>query len=216
MDILLVRYAEMGLKSRPVRQRFQEILKENIMEALAQKGEEALIASDQGRIYVRPTAVQSALGPVSRVFGVASVSPAMETSGDMEDIVTTAAHFSREVLSRGQRFAIRARREGSHPFTSMEVAREAGAEVLSHNLDREVSVDLSSPDVEIFIEVRENRAFVFDRYVQGPGGLPMGSQGRVVAVVRGERDLLAAWLMMKRGCQVAVFSTDRRWAPLDR
>src|SRR2546425_251717 len=72
---------------------------------------------------------------------------------------------------------------------------------------------------EVDAEVRENRAYVFAEVVEGPGGLPMGSQGRGLALVDSEAGIVSAWLAMKRGCKITVAAPDggrlhealRRW-----
>jgi thiamine biosynthesis protein ThiI len=109
-------------------------------------------------------------------------------------------------LSPGQSFALRIRRVGTHSFTSQDLARELGDEVRRAHPD--VRVNLTLPDVEIHVEVRHNRAFVFREIWPGPGGLPLGSQGRALAVVQDEAGLVAAWMGMKRGCRIAVATSD--------
>ena len=81
-----------------------------------------------------------------------------------------------------------------------------------------LTVDLSRPDIELFIEVRNNRAFLFRKVIDGPGGLPLGTQGRVLTIVDGERGMVAAWMMMKRGCYtpVAAFDGEELTEPLRR
>jgi tRNA uracil 4-sulfurtransferase len=86
-----------------------------------------------------------------------------------------------------------------------------------------VHVDLHHPDLVVYVEVRDKRAYVFSEYLDGPGGLPMGSQGKVVAVIEKRRDALAAWMMMKRGCRVLLLGDDAeairilaRWDPEPR
>ena len=220
MDLLLVRYAEMGLKSRPVRRRFEQILLDNIMDALASARVQSLISTEYGRIYVKPDPMDRAIQAISKVFGVASLSPVIECSSDMGDIMKTAADLSVSIIGQGQSFAVRSRREGVHPYTSMDLNREVGSAIWRANEDKQPSVDLEHPDAEIFVEVRGSRAFVFHQSVPGPGGLPLGSQGKVVAFVDERRDVLAAWMMMKRGCRTAVISDDadlvrplRPWDP---
>ena len=68
--------------------------------------------------------------------------------------------------------------------------------------NKKIRVDLTSPDVEIFIEVRHNQAFVFSESYEGPGGLPLGTQGKVLSIINGPQAYIASWLMMKRGCRV--------------
>jgi thiamine biosynthesis protein ThiI len=208
MDLIMVRYAEMGLKSPTVRRRFEKVLIDNIMAAMAEKRIEAIVESERGRIYVRTDRIEEAMRSISRIFGVASLSRAIETVARMDDIGSVAVAYSRTLLKKNDTFAMRVRRTGSHPFTSSDVAREVGAAVLRANKDNEVTVNLDSPNVEIFVEVRNNRTFIFNEYVPGPGGLPMGSQGKILAAVDKERDVVAAWLMMKRGCKTVVVSGD--------
>src|SRR2546428_547807 len=72
----------------------------------------------------------------------------------------------------------------------------------------DVRVNLTQPEVEIHVEVRRNRGFVFREIWPGPGGLPLGSQGRALAVVQDEAGMVAAWMGMKRGCRIAVATSD--------
>jgi len=218
VNILLVRYAEVGLKSPSVRRYFESVLLDNMLAALSRDGIEALVDSEQGRIYVRTDRVDEAAAALVRVFGVASVSPAIEGGSDMEEMQRTAAELSRSVLPEGASFAVKARREGNHPYTSMDVGREVGSAIFLANRDRGARVDLTRPDVTFYVEVRGKRSFIFHRYLPGPGGLPLGSQGKVVASVHSDRDALAAWMLMKRGCRVLIWGDEhaellRPWDP---
>lgn len=212
MDIILVRYAEVGLKSASVRRYFETILMDNMLSALAVHGLEALIDSQQGRIYVTTDKVDEAAQVLRRVFGVASVSPALVGDSAMEAMQKAAAAYSREVLRDGQSFAVKARREGNHPYKSMDVGREVGSAIFLANEERGVKVNLTRPDVTFYVEVRDKKAYLFSKYMSGPGGLPMGSQGKVVAVVREERDALAAWMLMKRGCRATILAPEETGA----
>jgi len=221
MDLILVRYAEMGLKSRAVRKRFESILIDNLMSALAAEGLEGLVTTEQGRIFVEAGDRAKAARALARVFGVASISPVRCCSNDMAEMKAVIAEFSLPLLSREQSFAVRARRAGKHPYTSVDLGRELGSAVFLANEPKGIRVDLTDPDVEIFVEVRERKAYIFSSYVPGPGGLPLGSQGKVVALLERERDAVAAWLIMKRGCRVIglgdegspAVRTLRAWDP---
>lgn len=208
VNIVLVRYAEVGLKSPGVRRYFESILLDNMLAALAKDRIEALVDSEQGRIYVRTDRADEAAAVLTRVFGVASVSPAIECGSGMEEMQRVAAELSRAVLPADRSFAVKARREGNHPYTSMEVGKEVGSAIFLANQDRGARVDLTRPDVTFYVEVRGKRAFIFHRYLPGPGGLPLGSQGKVVASVHSDRDALAAWMLMKRGCRVLVWGDE--------
>jgi thiamine biosynthesis protein ThiI len=93
--------------------------------------------------------------------------------------------------------------------------------VLYGNEDRGIKVDVHNPDKEIFVEIRDSTAYVFSDYLPGPGGLPMGSQGRVLVVLEEEKDAVAAWLIMKRGCKAIAVGKEgsapvevlRMWDP---
>jgi len=70
-------------------------------------------------------------------------------------------------------------------------------------MNRNIRVDLDNPDVEIFVELRQEKGYVFTDSVKGVGGLPLGPRAKLVALVSGGIDSpVAAWLMMKRGCDI--------------
>ena len=202
--MLLVRYCEIGLKSTPVRRRFESILKDNMLTMLAADGVEAIITYADARFFIETDDIVRCVESVKKVFGIASLSVAEECTSDMEDICASAAKYSEGRISEGQSFAVKARREGNHPYTSMDVGREAGSAIFIRNESLNVKVDLTNPDKLFYIEVRNSKAYIFDSYVQCPGGLPLGSQGRVFADISDERGMVSAWMMMKRGCRTMV------------
>jgi len=201
---LLIRYCEIGLKSTPVRRRFENILKDNMLTMLAADGIEAIVTFADARFFIETDDIQGCVDSVKKVFGIASLSVVEECTSDMEDICNTAAEYSVGRISEGQSFAVKARREGTHPYTSMDVGREAGSAIFERNEDLGVKVDLTDPEKIFYIEVRNNKAYIFDSYVTCPGGLPLGSQGRVFAEIDDRRGMVSAWMMMKRGCRVMV------------
>ena len=205
MAILLLRYAEIGLKSTPVRKRFESTLKDNLLNRLMEDGVEALVTNKGARFYVEATDIDAAVASVRRVFGIASLSIAEESSSKMEDMCQTAAEYSKSRLSEGQSFAVKARREGSQGYTSLDMGREIGSAIFLANEDKGVKVDLTDPDVTFFVEARDNRAFIFQEYIRCHAGLPVGTQGKVIAEIDGsDRSLVSAWMMMKRGCRALV------------
>jgi thiamine biosynthesis protein ThiI len=202
MGTILVRYGELALKSRPVRLRFERALMRNIEDLFIHAGQECLVEREWGRILLFAKDDGNAGRALRRVFGITSFSPAHECDSDADIVSSAVAERSRDAIRPGQSFAIRARRSGSHPYSSQELAARVGAAVLKANAGKNIRVDLSNPDVELFVEVRQKRAFIFLEKFAGPGGLPMGTQGRVVALLDGERSAAAAWTMLKRGCRV--------------
>ena len=207
MAILLLRYAEIGLKSTPVRRRFESILKDNLLNRLMEDGVEALVTNKGARFYVEATDIDAAISSVRRVFGIASLSVAEESTSRMEDMCQTAAEYSKGRIGKGQSFAVKARREGSPGYTSLDMGKEIGSAIFLANEDKGVRVDLTNPDVTFFVEARDNRAFIFQDYIRCHAGLPVGTQGKVIAELDGsDRSVVSAWLMMKRGCRVLIKS----------
>jgi len=204
VPIILARYSEIGLKSTPVRVRFENRLRDNIITMLAADRIEALVTKRDARFYIESEDMDAAALALRRVFGIASFSVTEVCSSDMEDICSSAAKYSLDKLKEGDSFAVKARREGNHSYTSIDVGREAGSAIFIANESKGVKVDLTDPDVTFFVEVRNNKAFIFGSSLRCHGGLPIGTQGKVMAEVRSDRDLLSAWLMMKRGCKVIV------------
>lgn len=204
VSIILIRYAEIGLKSRPVRTRFERQLKDNIVFMLSSAGIEALVRRENARLYVETDRIEQAILVLKRVFGIASLSVAEVCTSAMEDLCAKAATYSIGRIRKGQSFAVCARREGQQPYSSIDVGREVGAAILMANCDKGIRVNLGHPDVSFFIEVRDRKAYLFTSYVYCHAGLPLGSQGSVLAEVDDDRGVLSAWLMMKRGCRVYI------------
>ena len=199
-DLIIARYGEIGIKSPKIRSRFERKLVKNIKATF-----ECDVDRNQGRIYVHPKDFDEGVEKLNRVFGVVSYSPATSTQTAFEDIDRTLSEYVRDLISEGvldenTKFAIKCRRVGTHDFTSQEMAAHCGGVV------RDVipaPVDLTNPDLTIFVEVRENKTFFFHEKIRGPGGLPLGTQGKVVCLLSSGIDSpVAAYMMMKRGCEV--------------
>jgi thiamine biosynthesis protein ThiI len=203
-DCVLVRYGELALKSRRVRAKFTAQLREFILETFQVADMDCVVEHDGGHLYVYSSDLEAAADRLRRAFGVVSVSPSVRVEAtDVGGLVEHVVAYSRNVLEPSASFAIRARRAGTHPFTSMDVAKAAGAAVLDA-FDKGVTVDLTGPDVELEVEVRGPVAYLYHRRMAAVGGLPPGSQGKVLCPVRTTDDVLAAWLLMRRGCAAVV------------
>jgi thiamine biosynthesis protein ThiI len=137
--------------------------------------------------------------------------PAIRVASKMVEIVNVAKSIALQNIQENQTFAVRARRVGTQEYTSKDVEIQVGAEVLKQLEHRRISVNLDEPDVTLFVEVRNDAAFIYHNVVDGPGGLPFGSQGRLVCLFSGGIDSpVAAWLMMKRGATVELLFLDQR------
>ncbi len=219
MDTILVRYCEIGLKSDPVRRRFEHRLEQNMINMLTADSVEAIVKRGNARFYVETEDVDAAVASLKKVFGIASLSVAEVTSPRLEDICRVATELSVNAIADNATFAVRARHDDGHEkYTSMDINRAVGKAILDRNVGRGISVDLNKPDTTVYIEVRCGRTYIFSDYLDCHGGLPLGSQGTVVAEVHNDRGVVSAWLMMKRGCRVAVrgdYGADvlRRYEP---
>lgn len=203
MNTVIVRYAEIALKSGPVRSRFENILLSNIQDTLGKIPHE--IRRERGRIYVDTKNAKKVSLILSKVPGIVSTSPALRVPPDLEEITSEAISIARKFLRAGDTFAVRTTREGKHPFGSREVNERVGREILSAVGGSRVN--LSAPKKTLFVEVRGEDAYVFKEVVRGIGGLPVGSQGTVLVIFSGGRkDVAAALLMLKRGCYVKLLS----------
>jgi len=199
-DCILVRYGELALKSRKVRARFTTKLKDFIIDAFQAFDLDCVVEDDGGHLFVYSSDLPAATQRLARVFGVVSVSQAARVAVvSMDDLAKEVGAYSRHVLKPGTSFAIRARRTGNHTFTSMELAKEAGSAVWKE-FSGDLTVDLSNPDGVVEVEVRGPVAYIYHQRVPGVGGLPPGSQGKVLVPVRERSDVVAGWLLMRRGC----------------
>jgi tRNA uracil 4-sulfurtransferase len=204
---VLVRYGELALKSPPVRREFESALRRNILDQFVRDGLPGRLRSDHGHLYVEADDGERAVRLLRRVFGVTSVSVVHEAPSDRERIRDRLLELAEPRLRPGVSFAVRARRTGQHPFTSQEIAGELGGAILDRFADRRLRVDLDRPEVELFVEVRGPMTYLYFERAEGPGGLPLGVAGRLVGVVDNVRGALGVYLMMKRGCRVAVAVT---------
>jgi thiamine biosynthesis protein ThiI len=214
MGLFLVRYGEIGLKSPAVRRRFEHCLITNIEKAFIRDRAECKVTSDRGHLYVDAENGEIAGKVLAHTFGVTSYSKVDLIPSDMESICAYIGPWSKARLGNGQTFAIRARRVGRHGYSSRDVAVKAGDTVRLANEQKGVKVDLDHPDMEISIEVRDSKAYIYGDRVNGPGGMPLGSQGKVVAIVADEASALACWLIMKRGCHAVILPVGKA-PPLD-
>lgn len=217
MPTLLIRYGEIGLKSTSVRRRFESQLVDDIRRRHLGAGVPCVISQTRGRIFLDSDDWRKSCEILSKTLGIVSFSPAAKVSSELPELRRATVEFAKPLLFKGAAFAVRSRRSGNNPYTSQELAAVLGEAILLDNSGLGVRVGLDEPDVEIFVEVRDRDAYLFSSVLPGPGGMPLGSQGRVLSVVDSERGIASTWLMMKRGCSVLVATSDPSLAnPLDQ
>ncbi|TDP72102.1 tRNA uracil 4-sulfurtransferase ThiI [Bradymonas sediminis] len=197
--IILRLSGELCIKSPQVRRRFQDRLLHNIRMALENAGiTEYKLIRHWSRMDVE---VNDPRAPeiLARVYGIQGVIPAYAYPWEtLEDIVEIGERLYREKVV-GKTFAVRSKRVGNRgniPFASMDLGRALGSSLHAQS----AGVDLDNPEVVVGVEVRENNVFFLDDELVGPGGLPMGSEGKAVALMSGGFDsAVAAYMMQKRG-----------------
>jgi thiamine biosynthesis protein ThiI len=211
VETILVAYGELALKSSYVRGKLEETLARQIGFVLRKSGlEERRVLRRFGRLYVEGVPAEAA-EIIANIFGVVSVMPALKTSSDLESVIKLTVELASERIGERQSFALRTRTVGRHTYTSRELAVEAGSAILKALSGKGAYVNLDNPDVAIYIEVRDKDALVYTRIIDGVGGLPYGSQGRLVSLFSGGIDSpVATWLMMKRGAAVTSLFIDQR------
>ena len=153
--------------------------------------------------------MRAATERLSKVPGIVSVSPSIRVNSTMDSICSVAVRVASKVLSPSMSFAIRTSRVGKHAFSSKDVNERVGSAILKKV--RGARVDLSAPERKITIEVRGANAYVFTETKEGVGGLPVGTQGKIVALFSGGlNSLVATYLMIKRGCMALPVFPDPR------
>ena len=202
MGLIVIRYGEIGLKGKN-RGYFVKRLRKNIRDCLKRNDLMGEVRSVGQRVYVQVEDVERAVEKLRDVFGIVSLSPAQEVEADIEAIRAEALQVAQRVgLDEKRSFRVQSRRaDKAFPLTSLEINRLVGAHVQAATGAR---VDLSDEaDLTIGVEVRRDHALLFGQTVAGHGGLPLGTQGRAVALISGGIDSpVAAWMIMRRGCVV--------------
>ena len=213
-DTILLRHSELGTKSAPVQARMETTLATNVERMLRRRGVTGTVRRERGRIFIDDAEdnLDEALAVATDTFGVLSAS-SVTTVQATEDAIVDALVRTAEQHYAGGSFAVHARRAGApdaHPFTSKGLEIRGGSAIWEAVEDSfEPSVDLDNPDMPIFVECRDRYAYVFLGREEGPGGFPLGTQGRTVPLVSGGIDSpVAAWEMMRRGCEIVPVYFD--------
>ena len=196
-EVLLVRYGEVFLKgqNRPF---FLRKLVDHVKAAVQEVHGHVWLS--EGRIYVSDyTDQDEAIRRVSRVFGVHSVSPAIEMEKDSFEAI--CAQAARMMEKRTGTFKVLAKRsDKQYPMDSPTIMREAGGYILDHV--PQLSVDVNNPDHEITIEIRKLAYLSVDR-TMAVSGMPMGTNGKACLLLSGGIDSpVAGFMIAKRGVEL--------------
>jgi thiamine biosynthesis protein ThiI len=197
----MIKYAEIGTKGKN-RYIFEDILCKNINRKLKNYGD-FYIRKEQGRIFVECKSdydYEDVVGALGKVFGIVGICPVVvEEDVSFENLKNKVISYVDKAYDKKNfTFKVFTRRnDKSYPMTSMEVSSELGHYLLEEYPD--LSVDVHSPEEIINVEIRKV-AYIYSIIIPGPGGLPVGTNGKAMALLSGGIDSpVAAYMIAKRG-----------------
>ena len=201
-NIFIVRCGEVALKgmNKPY---FERMLADRIRRNL-KNIEGVSVKRKDGLIFIRSekkTDPDTIIKETTKVFGVDSVSKAIEAQPELNAIGDAAAGYMMELIEKCgvKTFKVAAKRaDKSFPVKSPEIGRIIGAKILIGC--KVLKVDVHQPDVLLHVDVRSDRAYIYEGKINGFGGLPLGTNGKGLVLLSGGIDSpVAAWMMAKRG-----------------
>ncbi len=201
----LIKYGEIGIKGKN-RYVFEDALMTRMKQVLHPVDGEFIITREQGRIYVEAEGAfdyEEAVAALQRVFGIVGICPVviLEDQG-FEPLAERVLDYMNEMYA-GQKktFKVHTRRANKRfPMESMEVNGELGGRIL--NRFPELSVDVHNPDIMLHIELR-SKIYIYSEVIPGPGGMPLGTNGRSMLLLSGGIDSpVAGYMVAKRGVYI--------------
>ena len=198
----LIKYGEIGTKGKN-RYIFEDALMKQIKRALKKVEGEFVTSKEQGRIYVEAKGdfdYEEAVKAIKTVFGIIWICPMVQIEDNgFDDLAKNVVEYVNKVYGDKKfTFKVKARRaRKDYPLASMEINANVGEKLLEANPN--VTVDVHNPDVEINIEVR-NKISIYSEFIQGPGGMPVGTNGKATLLLSGGIDSpVAGYMIAKRG-----------------
>lgn len=190
------------LKSARTQKRLIKRVVYNLREALTNAGHTGdlkRIGSHRFELKVDPAIAGEVKAAARTVFGVSAIDVVVELDfTTIEQLATDVEMLVSEQVS-GRTFAARVKRRGRHEWNSVDLARLIGSALY----DTSAGVDLTNPDVEVAVTVLDDRAFLVTDHIKAANGLPLGTQDPVLCLVSGGFDsVVAAWMLMSRGCPI--------------
>ncbi len=203
--VYIVRCGEVALKgmNKPY---FEKMLSNRIRQALkTHRGVD--VRREDGLIVIRTEAHISEddiLKPTLKIFGVDSISPAIEVASDMEAIGLAAIEYMGKLLEQSKisTFKVEAKRaDKGFPVKSPDIARQIGGILLAAHGN--LKVDVHQPQCRIYVHVKRGKTFIYEKKISGFGGLPLGTNSKGLVLLSGGIDSpVAAFLMAKRGMYI--------------
>jgi len=200
-EIILLKLGELVLKGLN-RRTFEEKLMSNARRRLHSYGS-FQVTTKQSITYVEPQSddcdMDGAFEAMKRVFGAVGVCRCRACAKDKEVMLTTIREFLAPQLAAAGTFKVECKRsDKAFPLNSIQLAQYLGGEL--DDLYPHLTADMHHPDLTVYVEVRDDAAFVHGNTEPGAGGLPVGMGGRAVSLLSGGIDSpVASWMMAKRG-----------------
>ena len=201
----LIKYAEIGVKGKN-RYLFEDRLCDQIRYALKRCEGEFEVTKSQGRIYVNAVTdfdFEEVVEHLKTVFGITGICPVVHVEDEgfeslCEDVIT---YMDNVYPCKNITFKVEARRaRKNYPKNSMEINCDIGEVLL--NAFPEMKVDVHKPDVMLHIEIRE-KIYIYSSVIAGPGGLPIGTNGKGMLLLSGGIDSpVAGYMISKRGVKI--------------
>lgn len=198
----LIKYAEIAIKGKN-RYLFEDALVKQIRYALRNVEGEFNVHKQQGRVFVETVGdydYDEAIEALSHVFGITGICPAVivEDEGFDKLAADVVAYMDRIYPDKNFTFKVKARRaRKNYPMESMQLAAELGGKIL--DAFPEMKVDVHNPDVMLNVEIREKISF-YSEEIPGPGGMPVGTNGKAMLLLSGGIDSpVAGYMISKRG-----------------
>ena len=201
----LIKYAEIGVKGKN-KYLFEEALAQQVKYALKRCEGEFKVTRTEGRIYVHALSAfdyDETVDNLKTVFGISGICPVIHVEDEgFEKLAQTVIDYVDKVYpDKKMTFKVQTRRaRKNYPMNSMELNMELGAAVL--NAFPEMKVDVHKPDVMLHVEIRE-KIYIYFIEIPGPGGMPVGSNGKAMLLLSGGIDSpVAGYMIAKRGVKI--------------
>lgn len=190
------------LKSRRTQKRLIKQVRANLRKALDRagyKGDMRRVGTHRFELSPRDGRFPEVRSAALNVFGIASVDTVTRIEFEtLDDIAQRVGEIMKDDVAGGT-FAARVKRRGEHDWNSMDLAKLIGSALYADS----AGVDLTDPDVEVRVTVLDQNAYLVTDHAKAAGGLPLGTQERVLCLISGGFDsVVAAWMLMSRGCPI--------------
>ena len=201
----LIKYAEIGVKGKN-RFMFEDALVTQIRHALKDIDGDFMVVKESGRIYATAESeydFDEAAQTLKRIFGIAAICPMVQVDDNgYEDLKKQVLAYVDEVYEdKNFTFKVNARRGNKkYPVNSDQINRDLGEVIL--DAFPGTKVDVHQPEVMLHVEVR-NRINIYSIVIPGPGGMPVGTNGKAMLLLSGGIDSpVAGYMISKRGVKI--------------